>query len=577
MALVSGFARFVVAVILATGTAPPALAGPRDEVLRLTPSDSALVIVVQSARHHTQAVSGSPFAEWFPKSALGQCLSATAPLRQIQESAGPLFTAIGVTPEDLLNDVFGDAVVFAYTPAPPTDPNGERAILLIRPRKPETLEKLMDRVNDLQKDNGEIKAIVRRDRKGEPYFERQKSNGGTDYYCFRGGVFAFSGSEPDVLAVIDRDRTSPPIGDKPPELTARLLKLGVSDALAVLLLNPRALDAEVRAKVARAKDAEKPYLARFVEVWDALDVAAVYFTVGADVEAGVSLAFRPDSVPPAIRNWLTGVRSSAALWGSVPDNTLLAAVTRFRASELLDAVRSLLPEQGKKSLDTALRDALGPVVGRDRLASVLDALGPEWAVWMESPPADHGFLPVAVGVVQISTDGPKGKETSRVIVRAISYGFEAARVAYNTTHADQIEIQETQDGDVAITSLANVKCFPPEIRPSFAFKGGYLILASHPDAIKRFRPPSKDVASTEEAVVARLSGTGVRSYLQTHRLKLAKFLSESGHGNEKDLLKQIEQFTAALEPVDRVELVTRGNDSGVRLAVRVKLVKPLKK
>ena len=34
-------------------------------------------------------------------------------------------------------------MVFAYTPGPPTDPAAERGVLLIHPRKPETLRKLV--------------------------------------------------------------------------------------------------------------------------------------------------------------------------------------------------------------------------------------------------------------------------------------------------------------------------------------------------------------------------------------------------------------------------------------------------
>jgi hypothetical protein len=42
------------------------------------------------------------------------------------------------------------------------------------------------------------------------------------------------------------------------------------------------------------------------------------------------------------------------------------------------------------------------------------------------------------------------------------------------------------------------------------------------------------------------------------------------------LQKHIDQLAAVLELVDRIELVTRGSDTGLRLALRAKLVKPLK-
>jgi hypothetical protein len=125
-------------------------------------------------------------------------------------------------------------------------------------------------------------------------------------------------------------------------------------------------------------------------------------------------------------------------------------------------------------------------------------------------------------------------------------------------------------------TLSNKKGFPPGARPSFALRGGYLVVAGSPDAIQRFRPPVGAPGVRGEVVLARVSGTATRSYLERHREPLAGFLSKAGNGPEKDVLKQLDQLAAILEPIDRVDLVTRGTDTGSQIAVRVKLVKPLK-
>lgn len=547
-------------------------ASPRDEALRVAPPDAALVLVVQGAREHAAAVAKSPFAEWFPTSALGKQLSLAAHVRQFREASGPLFDALGVTPDDLVNDVFGEAVVFAYTPAPAGDPKGERAVVLVRPRKRETLAKLVARLNELQTGN-DVKAVARREYGGGAYYERRKTDGGAEFYCFCGPVFAFSVVEADVKAVIDRDRDA--ARDAPPAHAARLSKLGVTDAAAVLLVNPRPLDAEVRAKVAAAKPDEKPFLDRFGEAWSALDAAAVYVAVGAGLEAGVALDFRPADLSPTARAWLTGARSPPALAAEIPDDALFTIAARFHAGETVAAVRSLLPEKGRKSLDAALDDTLGAVVGRGRLPLVLDALGPDWAAWAE-PPAGAGFLPVVVGAVRVKAVGPRGKEAARAIERAVSFGFQAAQVAYNATHADQIETAETPDGDAVVTSLVNDAAFPPGVRPSFAFKGGYLVASSSPDGVQRFRPPTADAVRPGEVVTARFSAAATRTYLLKHRAALATFAANAGGTDKAELLAQLDQVVAALEAVEKVELVTRGSETGVRFAVRVKLTKPLK-
>ncbi|HXD87703.1 MAG TPA: hypothetical protein VN641_14500, partial [Urbifossiella sp.] len=159
---------------------------------------------------------------------------------------------------------------------------------------------------------------------------------------------------------------------------------------------------------------------------------------------------------------------------------------------------------------------------------------------------------------------------------AVGFGFNTARIAYNASHTDQIELVETDDSDNVITSLVNDKKFPAGFRPSYAFKGGFLLVASSPDAIKRFRKP-KEAPSGSEALLARFSGSATRAYLQAHREPLARFLSSAGNGSEKDLLRQFDQAATVLELVDRVEVFSRGDDSGLRLAARFTFAKPLRK
>src|SRR5205823_349244 len=184
------------------------------------------------------------------------------------------------------------------------------------------------------------------------------------------------------------------------------------------------------------------------------------------------------------------------------------------------------------------------------------------------------FLPVIVAALQVRTDGPGGAEAAKSLVQAVEFGFQMARFAYNAGHADQIDLREVPDGDVVIRSLANDKAFPPGFRPSFALKGGYLLLATSPDAIKSFRPPTGAPKPGGEAAVARFSGTSARAYLLAHRGPLAKFLSDAGAGSEKEVLTHLDQFAAVLELLDRAEVLSRADGTTTRLLVRVKFAKP---
>ncbi len=559
--------RSLAALLVALAVAPVATAAPRDDLLRTAPPDAAVVVLVQNGGAHAKAVLGSPFAEWFPSSALGKQLAAGLKVGDARDGLKAVLGALETTPDEVVRDVLGDAVGFAYTPAAGTDA-AERSVILIRPRNPATLTRLLDKLNALQIGDGELKAVEKRDHGGAAYTVRRKADGGDEFYALAGGVFAFSQSEADVRAVLDRARA--PAG--PAAWGGRLARLRLEDAAAVVLVNPRALDAEFAAKATAAGPDERVFLARFGEAWKALDAAGVYVTLGEGIEAGVALDFRPGDLPPVARAWLTGARTPSALWAAVPDNSLAAVAVRFRATEVLDLLRTLLPDDGRAAIDATLGNTLSPVIGRDRLPRVLDALGPDWAVWAEPPAADTGPLPVVVGAVRLRADGPRGADVPRAVERAVGFGFEAARVAYNAKHADQIEIEEESAVDGRITTLVGAKAFPPGVRPSFGVKGGFLVLATSPDAIRRFHPPSDaPPAGAGEAVVARMSGTAVRGYLREHREALARVVG----GDATETGRTLDQMMMLLEPLDRAEVVVQGSETGLRLSLRARLARPL--
>ena len=563
----------IVAVLL--GLSAPAFAAPpapRDEALRLAPDDFALVVVVQNLRDHLKDMTESPFAAWFPSSALGKQFFSSDAFKQFIESATPVFGSLGLTPADLLHDILGDAVVFAYTPAPPNDPKGERSVILVRSRKPDALAKVIDTLNDIQTKSKELKALAERKHAGAVYFERQKPDGPSDFYCFRDGVFAFSQSEADITAVIDRDKLAK---DKSPVLVERMTKLGVADAAAVVLVHPRALDAELAAKVKTAKPDEKAFLAKFAEVWAATDAAALYLSVSKDAELGVSLHFAPDKLPADLKTWLVGARLPSALWGSVPDNALFAVAGRVKANDLIDVLTTLVPMEGKPGVRETLEQTLGPIVGKDKLPLVMDALGPDWALWM-MPPAKGATVPVVVAAVKVQTDGPKGAEASKSLLQTLEYGFQVARIAYNAKHKDQIELKEEKDGDAVIKSLTG-DGLPLGLRPCFALKGGYLVVSTSPDAIKSFKAPTGEPKPGDDVPLARFNAVGARDYLTANAGELAKLLAGVGAGDENALAEQLGMLALVLEPVEKVELLTRGDATGLKLMLRVKTVKPLKK
>ena len=171
-------------------------------------------------------------------------------------------------------------------------------------------------------------------------------------------------------------------------------------------------------------------------------------------------------------------------------------------------------------------------------------------------------------------------KAEKSLVQGIEFGFQMLRVAYNARHADQIELKEDKDATsgIIIRSLVNETGFPPGFRPSFAVVKGYLVLATAPEAIQRFKPPVFDnPVMPPHKTLARLSGPAARAYLQTHGEKLAKFLVEMRIVTDELKTRALfDTLAFALELIDSAELMTRPDENGLQLAVKIKPARPLK-
>src|SRR5204862_6616150 len=98
---------------------------------------------------------------------------------------------------------------------------------------------LVDRVNEAQKQAGDLKELQSRQHNGVKYFgrvERKESN----YYYVRGSLLVFATREDLLRRVIDLDRQAAPDGEAPAAREFRLL--GMERRLASLWINPRAFE-----------------------------------------------------------------------------------------------------------------------------------------------------------------------------------------------------------------------------------------------------------------------------------------------------------------------------------------------
>lgn len=552
----------VLALVLAAGRTPAA--DPTDDVLRLVPADSTLVVVVQNAREHGKTLQASPFAAWFPTSGVGKKLVDPKELEKLRAAEQFLTSLLGVSADDLRDDVFGDAVAFAYKAGPADKPDDEAGLVLVRPRKPAVLAKLIGKLNDLQTQSGELKGLTPKTHRDRPYTSRDKPGGGADFYAVVGDVVAYSAQERVIRAVLERDAAAPPAAKEPPPLAAALKRLGVRDKFAVVWVNPREHDAAFAARAA-ADPAEKAVLEQVRTIWAAADGVALYAHPAKTLEIGVAAGFRDDKVP----GFVPVLGGPSDLWGAVPDDAIFATCGRVELPKLIGAVGAFLSADARKEMTDRIAKSLGPVFGKDRLPAVLNGVGPDFGVWV-TPPAGAAktWVPGVTAAVKVRADAAKF-DLPKAVLQACELAAQFVRVTYNTGHDDQIELAEETRGGVTVKHLANDAAFPPGFRPAFGFRGDYLVVATTPDLVFRFAPPKG--AFTGAPPVLRLSATAARAYLLAHGGGLAKYL-----GGEKPA-KDLADLAAVLELFDRVEVRATAGGGTLGLSVVVDFAKPLAK
>src|SRR5437879_4398244 len=93
-------------------------ATPREELLRLVPEDVGFCVVLQDLRGNIDRLAASPFLASFQKSPLGEAIRASDETQKLLELEKHLSKQLGLDWLKLRDEIFGDAVVFAYRPAP---------------------------------------------------------------------------------------------------------------------------------------------------------------------------------------------------------------------------------------------------------------------------------------------------------------------------------------------------------------------------------------------------------------------------------------------------------------------------
>lgn len=531
--------RVLLVCVVLTG--PLAAASPRNELLRYVPEDVGFCLVVQDLRGRLRDLAASPFAERWAKTAVAKRIVASPEWQQLRQVEQYLSKHLGVPFEDVRNDILGHAVVLAFRPGPPGSPDKDQGLLLVRAGSAKMLADYVDKINALQKDTGELKAIDDVEHNGVTYHRRREAKS-TNYYVLRGPVLLFTGQEAFLKEALDAERKAA----EEPALAKRLRDLKLEQATVALAVNPRALDASVTAK------ADDPGARMFVACWKALQGVGVALDVGADAKVRLAVRVNTKELPLALRKFLSSATKASDVWGGFPEDALLAAGGRLDLAALYEFLGECMSKPQREAADVELARSIGAALGKDVVKELLPAFGPDWGVCVTAPAEGKGWAPGVVLALKLAR-GDEADPLDETVLSAVQSWARVAVLAHNKLHADKTLALKSQVVDrVRVSYLQGDGVFPAGVQPAVALKGGYLVLASSPAEVRRFKGGA--AVSGDGVPLLRVSVKAGRAYFDRHRDAVVVGLIDKDGLTKAEAEGRFADVRSLLELVDRVEL-----------------------
>lgn len=556
--------RSLLVALIATSVPAFSQAGPRDDLLRVVPGDYTFCVVVQNLREHAKGGNGDSFLPALANSPLIKQFKDSPEAKKIQQVIDTFLKDLNVTPEQFRDDLLGDALVFSYRKGPAGRPDAEDGLILLHARDEKLLGKLVGRINEIQKEAGELKAVESVEGKAGKYFKRVKAVEGepADYYAILGHRLVFSGREELLVRCMaglsDNDKGEP--------LIARQMKqLGVNDAPIACLINPRAFDGDLAESAKGQKGTEQTFLKEFAKYWKAVDGLAISLNLQPSLEIGISLNVRKKDMPKAAQTFFSEAAKRSPLWDKIPDDALFAAVGRLHPESMFEMMSAFMTREDHKKVLDSIADAARPFLESDDFAPLLRGIGPDFGVWITAPDAtDKTWVPQGILAAKIAR-GPEGVQAEQAALKGLDF---FARLACLSNKG--LRIHTEMQGPITVRSLSHATAFPPGFKPAFASKGGYILVAGSPQTLARYEPPVGEATDATEVPLIRVSVAAWRTYLKAHRAEIGKFLAATKGIEPATFESQLDSILPILEGLDRMELVQRSGPDRATLILRFK-------
>lgn len=553
-----------------------AAASPREELLRLVPQDVGFCLLVQDLREHSQAFLQSPFLAKLCGTPLGAKLMQAPEAAVLAQVKRNFEAALGLPLEQLRDEILGDAFVLAYRPGPLEQPDLEEGLLALRARSPALLSKLVNRINAVQRQAGELKQVETLQHRGFSY--QRRTLAGSENFCYQqGGLLLFATGEKLLQDALRCHGTTS--GTEAPSVLGPLSKVELEQRLAVLWVNPRAFDAAIQRHAGLHGKEHSASWKTLQSYWQALDGVAVTLRVQANLELGLTVAARKERIPVAGQRFLETAAQPSDLWRCFAQDAILSVAGRVDVAAFIGMVADFVPRDAKPVVQAVLEQGLAVLLHKDLLTRILPQLGPDWGFCvLQPPPGDKALVPPFLLALRIQREG-NGSGAPQEVFHAVGAWVEPVVKVFNQLHGGTMGLQSLFQGKVEVKYLADDSTFPAGFRPAFAVKDGYLVIGSSPTAIQQF-PAALPAAGTahrvDEVPFVRFSPQTLVDFLKARQQALTAYLAVVHQLSPADVTARLEGLISVLTLVRRVEVVKQSASGQMTVILRLTPEAPLR-
>lgn len=515
-------------------------------LLAQVPDDFGLCLTLRDLRGASARITAAPWWKHLQASPLGKALLQSKELKDLLRIRSQLHRHLEVDWPALRDEVFGDAVVFAYRPGPHEGSAGEVGLFLLKTRNPDLLDRLLAKINDAQKRSGELKELERREL-GRGFYWRRVQGEGTHYCFLEAGVFCLSNDEKLVRDILGRTLEGAQGSSR---WWADLRRAGAEKALVSLAIGPRAFDAELQTQAAKAAGPEAAFLRQFRAAWAALDRAVLALQVHDKIAFDLTLLHRPSDLPATWRSFVQPPLDPSAIWKRFPPDPIVAVGGTFDASALWNFARGLAGNPDKNPLDGLERTAAA-ALGLDLVRDVLPNLGPDWGVCLL--PAEKAGQPPRLLAAVAVRPGTEDPPVDQALMRGIEFLARFAVLEHNRTHADPIRLRSARV-DGAEAKYLDGKALPPGLQPACALKNGYLLLSTSLSALSGFGTSEASTVAAGEATLLWFSAARLAREFRDNRTWHLEAIAARNGVSPARAGETLDGVLGVLDLFERVEL-----------------------